>query len=543
MSSDGAARGSRKSRVAGALAVFAILLSIYAYTAAPSVLYGDSGEFQTVALVGGIPHSTGYPAFLLAGWAFGKLPFADPAFRINFLSAFFGAAALAVFVLFASELGAGALAAAVAALMYGLTYTMWRVSLRAEVYTVAILLGVLAFGWTLVALRSGRVRDALVAALLLGLSLVGHLCFAAPVLVLGLALAWRVFRSVERPLGPLVLLAVAFVLGLTPYLAIPWLDGRELPLDYFTQVVQVKNPLGLPMPDFDTPWERLWWMITGRNMYPPVPGGFGPRDTAVHLVESGVMLVLFELGLVATALALAGARRAWRVNRRGTWSLGLALVASVVYSARYQTGAILELFLIPAVLVLAWFVAAGVQTLFDALARRRPGAGAWTRVAVGAALLAAVVLPNQLVRLWTNAHPIGPRRWSIQEEDMQIAPRGFFPGMRGFDRPKRFGETVSAAIPRDALVLAGWPEFNILRYRTLALGDRPDLTLQLMTPESLPIRLALWQREHDPRTRPFVFLHKVPEMERHYAALDSIPIGEGRFLYVQRDSLANPPEL
>lgn len=109
----------------------------------------------------------------------------------------------------------------------------------------------------------------------------------------------------------------------------------------------------------------------------------------------------------------------------------------------------------------------------------------------------------------------------------------FFPHMRGFRAPQRFGEAAMIAIPPDALVLAHWPEFNVLRYRRLVPGDRPDLALQLMTPETLPLRLALWQREHDVARRPFVFMRRIGEMEAHYSGLDSLRLSDGRWIYVQ----------
>src|SRR5580765_6169243 len=54
-------------------ATFLILVvaafALYAWTAAPTVLFGDSGEMQIVGAAGGIPHATGYPGFVLASRA------------------------------------------------------------------------------------------------------------------------------------------------------------------------------------------------------------------------------------------------------------------------------------------------------------------------------------------------------------------------------------------------------------------------------------------------------------------------------------------
>jgi hypothetical protein len=88
--------------------VFAASLALYAALAAPSVLFGDSAELQAVALRGGIPHPSGYPAFVLIGRVFARVPFPDPAYRITFMAAFFAAATVALLVRTIAELGSRA---------------------------------------------------------------------------------------------------------------------------------------------------------------------------------------------------------------------------------------------------------------------------------------------------------------------------------------------------------------------------------------------------------------------------------------------------
>ncbi len=60
------ARGPRRGTIVAMAVAFLLASVLYVQTAAPSVQWGDSGEFQTVALVGGIPHATGYPLFRFA---------------------------------------------------------------------------------------------------------------------------------------------------------------------------------------------------------------------------------------------------------------------------------------------------------------------------------------------------------------------------------------------------------------------------------------------------------------------------------------------
>jgi len=67
------------------IAVFGLM--IYTRVLAPDVLYGDSGEFQTLAYTGGMTHPTGYPVYLVLARIVGMIPVNTPAWRINFASA------------------------------------------------------------------------------------------------------------------------------------------------------------------------------------------------------------------------------------------------------------------------------------------------------------------------------------------------------------------------------------------------------------------------------------------------------------------------
>jgi hypothetical protein len=99
--------------------VFLLALAVNLLTAAPTVLEGDGAELQATALLGGVPHPSGYPSFVLLGQLFGRLLPGDPAFRITAMCAAFGAATLVVFVLLSLELGASLGAAVAGAAVYG----------------------------------------------------------------------------------------------------------------------------------------------------------------------------------------------------------------------------------------------------------------------------------------------------------------------------------------------------------------------------------------------------------------------------------------
>lgn len=136
---------SRLSSGIPALAIGLGTFFVYLTTLAPTVAGNDAGRFQIAAPLLGTGHPTGYPTFILLGKLFTHLPFGDVAYRMNLMSAFFGAVAAALFFLVAREIGAQMLPAAGGAFIMAFSATLWSQANVAEVYTLhaAFLLGVL----------------------------------------------------------------------------------------------------------------------------------------------------------------------------------------------------------------------------------------------------------------------------------------------------------------------------------------------------------------------------------------------------------------
>src|SRR5688572_6250461 len=80
-------------------------LALYVRTLAPTLLLGDSAEFQTLASTLGVAHPTGYPVYLLLGKLFTWLPTGSIAYRVNLLSASAAALGLALLYLLGRRLG------------------------------------------------------------------------------------------------------------------------------------------------------------------------------------------------------------------------------------------------------------------------------------------------------------------------------------------------------------------------------------------------------------------------------------------------------
>src|SRR5215218_2866378 len=77
---------------------FFVFLALYVRTAAPSVLSGDSAEFQLAAPLLGVPHPTTYPLYVLLGkLATLVIPFGDLAWRVTLISSVCAALAVGFF--------------------------------------------------------------------------------------------------------------------------------------------------------------------------------------------------------------------------------------------------------------------------------------------------------------------------------------------------------------------------------------------------------------------------------------------------------------
>lgn len=153
------------------LAVAVALLTGFAYvsTMHPGAGDGDAAELQHCSAVLGVCHPPGYPLLVLTGNLFARIPLGnDVAWRINFMTLFFGVAAVLFVFAIVARMTRSAAAALLAAGLLAFSSTAWGHALLAEVYTfyVAALLG--AFYAALRWVQTSRLRWLMAAALLYG---------------------------------------------------------------------------------------------------------------------------------------------------------------------------------------------------------------------------------------------------------------------------------------------------------------------------------------------------------------------------------------
>jgi len=179
-------------------AIAVVALAVYGRTLCPTIFTSGAGENVTAVAGLGVPHPPGFPLYCLLGKLFTiLLPVGGVAFRVNLFSSLCAAAACSMlYVLLRAIHGSGSrIPAAAASLLFAFSRTFWSQAVIAEVYSLNVLLLICVF-YALI--RWDRGGPFWQAALLTGLGLTVH-----PLQALFFP-AWTYFigRSRRRPRIP-----------------------------------------------------------------------------------------------------------------------------------------------------------------------------------------------------------------------------------------------------------------------------------------------------------------------------------------------------
>jgi hypothetical protein len=250
------------------------------------------------------------------------------AFRVNLASALQAAGATALMAILCHEVLLGYFgssarrqpgwilpaASSLAALFFGLSYSLWFQAVRAEVYALNALLVVGGVAFTLRWHRTGDRRFLLAAALFAGLGLCNHHFLV--LLTLPPILLFLVLRVRRVGVGRLVVgLLLAGALGLSTLAYIP-LRARQAPVVNWGMA---------------TTTERLAWVISAEAFHQSLDKA--AQETVQHRAIGGVFSLVrgmvweSALALLAGFAAIAGFYLLWR--RRETWKVGLLLTTLV----------------------------------------------------------------------------------------------------------------------------------------------------------------------------------------------------------------------
>jgi tetratricopeptide (TPR) repeat protein len=221
--------------------IFIVSFGLYVLTMCPTVYWEDSAAFSAVNPILGIPHSPGFPIYVLLGRIFSLIPIENYAFRSNLMSAFWGSLSLAILYFLMHSLGQGLnpcphlktkpngytlhLPIITGVAFLGFSSAFWLQTIRAEVYALNIF-----FTLSLVffLIKWSQEKDAkycfkilILFSFVLGLSFANH-----PLLMVTLLPAFVIFllsNDFRRFWGPkkMMLLLSFFILGTSLYLFLP----------------------------------------------------------------------------------------------------------------------------------------------------------------------------------------------------------------------------------------------------------------------------------------------------------------------------------
>ena len=216
------------------LVVIVGLLAIYVVGLPPSLTWvhhgADGGDLATAVLRGSIPHPPGSPTYLLLSEFFIRLPWGDPAWRLNLMSAVLAAGAAGLTI---AHRQYSTIVRISAGLLLGLAPLWWSQALITEVYAPA------AFSTALTLYLLQHDAPGWVIGLVWGIGLGTHptLIFLAPVVLI---------TNRERPHALQTLVAAA---GMTLLLYGP--------------VLLIRGKIPFPWGDFQS-WDGWWTFVTAK---------------------------------------------------------------------------------------------------------------------------------------------------------------------------------------------------------------------------------------------------------------------------------------
>lgn len=308
----------------GTVAALGIPLIVLVWTTQGGIAYWDTGEMQVVPWIFGIPHPTGFPAFVLFAGSFAHLlPFGAVSWRIAFFCTLltFGSVAMLYFTI--RKYGNSRLIAAACAWIAAFNPITWLYGTRAEVHTMEAFFSTVAICCFLLGYREGRADFFRWGSLAFGLALATHplALFLVPALLI-------IFASSRRSLNAR-LVPACIGLALLPLILYAYLPIRShiVVAQHLDPAQALGKPLGSDFWNTDNPqsWSGFVQLVTGREFH-----ASASALHAVNLVSTasaaprfvlmmaraftfpGLALVLISLGLLvyrmpAIALALVTA--------------------------------------------------------------------------------------------------------------------------------------------------------------------------------------------------------------------------------------------
>jgi hypothetical protein len=451
---------------AGALA-FVIPLAIYSASLRPGVEYWDTGELQTVPYILGIAHPSGFPAYVLIGWMWSHVvPFGDPAYRMNLLSAVAMSAASLALCGSLLELSVEAVFAGGAAIVFALTRVPWDHAIHADVHPLALAAIGAGFWAALRWNRTGSVRALVACAASAGLALAVH---SGTILVVpGIALVALARRPSLRQAASCLALGSAIAAGAYAYLpvrsAIVYAQRRD-------PTLALGLPPGRPFWDADHPstWAGFRAEVGGSE--------FGAGHALERLIDPAVLSRLparygretvGDLAGGVMIVALVGAVVVLRRRPLATVGILSGALLPVLFVLAYPAESDPERYYLPSYWAIGLCLGAGA----DVLARGGLAQAPRALVALVAGLFVFVAGSNIAGNSDAFERVRGDSAQTFIDRIVrETAPNAILVAPWMYATPLAYGAYVEKRLGK-RVVVTGWPSDYIAYYPSW-IEDRP----------------------------------------------------------------------
>ena len=492
--------------------LFLTSFALYVRTLAPSLLFGDLAEFQTIAYTLGIGHPTGYPIYTLLAKIFTFLPVNDIAYRVNLFSAFCAALTVILVYLIIRKLDAGIIPAIFGSVTIGFAPLFWKHASIAEIYALsAACLAFILFAvveWK----DSNNPRWLFFAGLVGGLSLGIHTTVAlaglAVLVYLGLSFFFPLSTTEDQRKKKGILsgfygVTIGIVIFLASFL---FLDHLNSPAGYYNTVVRPSLSVWNMTPaDFDSPFERLAFLY-----FPPqFKGQFFnvPSNEVMSRLKDFAAQASWNLWLGALGIVLLLVPRKDSPHR---WSeailLTLAFVTFLTFAATYNVYDF-YVYYIPAIVVLAVLVGVGVNAIIGifALIPKLPRVAPF---AFGILILIVGLVPSksEIITSWKEHIPPGLEGWEVY----------FF---QSPEARKLEAEQIVNRIEDNAIIFTDWDYVYDFYYVAHILQGRTEMNFHETFPQEGVTQFAdsaIAYIEANIDTRPIYFSERPSQLAAKY---------------------------
>jgi hypothetical protein len=468
-------------RFAELVVTFAAALAFYAFTLAPTVVWGDSASISWRSWRGAFELGTAgdHPLFMIAGWLLTRFP-GEVGRNVNFASALFAAMAVALVYRCARVIGVSRTAAATGAAALCVSHAFWLHAVIAEIYTANAFFVLAGLNLLLEWRRSGSPKwlAAAIATFVIGLS--NHL-------VLATALpAWGVFALMVKRRAVLtrglLIACAALVLA--------------------AAVVAVVQP----------PWlMNVFWKVW--NGPPGVAEYLGLDFDAAATAKEAAYYVLFlgyQFPSLSLILGVVGAAVVWRRDRAAAGLLFATIAVNALMFVRHtvwpSASGTKYVFYIADYAVFAVVIAIGADACLDWVARTRTVHRRTLKVALVAVVglvppLLYAAMPSLTKMAGVTLAPARPLPY-------RDSVRFFLnPNKRGDYGARTYAvEALESARP-NAVIFADHTPYAVLRYLQITEARRLDVLVPRLAGASrIPVR---WMSDAAGQPRP-IYIAALP---------------------------------